>query len=216
MKSMALIAASVLLLGCTGCSLSSGASQASGQAESTHSQVNPPPEDSSITLVNRMTKAERERTALTVFIAEEWDHAAQFLLERSLWLLRIYDEELGMEFTARIILPPGYDPKEKYPVMLDTDGIWRTGLVPQAPLQEHAPTILRDDGSNGVYYHMDDLWQLTSALSLRELMDGTNYEPVILVVLDFPGIRWNGRRNVPKCRPSWRSGKPCCISLPTI
>ena len=133
MKSMALVAASVLLLGCTGCSLSSGASQASGQAES-------------ITLVNRMTKAERERTALTVFIAEEWDHAAQFLLERSLWLLRIYDEELGMEFTARIVLPPGYDPKKKYPVMLDTDGIWRTGLVPQAPLQEHAPTILRDDG----------------------------------------------------------------------
>lgn len=100
--------------------------------------------------------------------------------------------------------------------MLDTDGIWRTGLVPQAPLQEHAPTILRDDGSNGVYYHMDDLWQLTSALSLRELMDGTNYEPVILVSLGFPGIRWNGRRNVPKCRPSWRNGKPCCISLPTI
>lgn len=196
MKSMALVAASVLLLGCTGCSLSSGASQASGQAESIHSQVNPLPEDSSITLVNRMTKAERERTALTVFIAEEWDHAAQFLLKRSLRLLRIYDEELGMEFTARIILPPGYDPRKKYPVMLDTDGIWRTGLVPQAPLQEHAPTILRDDGSNGVYYHMDDLWQLTSALSLRELMDGTNYEPVILVSLGFSRypVEWQTER----------------------
>ena len=118
MKSMALIAASALLLGCTGCSLSSSASHASGQAESMQSQVNPPPEDPSITLVNRMTKAERERTALTVFIAEEWDHAAQFLLERSLRLLRIYDEELGTEFTARIVLPPkGFVPvHDKFPL----------------------------------------------------------------------------------------------------
>lgn len=184
MKPIALAAAGILLLSCTGCSLfQEPDTQGSSALESAIL------EDEPITLENRMTDTERERTVLEPFdetLGGGCDQAALQQLRTSLRQLRIYDQELDMEFLARVILPPEYDPKEKYPLMLTTDGLWRTGLLPQAPLQEDPPPVLHQEGDQKIYYRMDPMWQLTDVPAIRELMPGWKYQDVILVCLGFP------------------------------
>lgn len=48
--------------------------------------------------------------------------AAEYIQE-----LSIYDEEIDDTFIVHISLPPDYDPEQKYPLLMMTDGIWRLG-----------------------------------------------------------------------------------------
>ncbi|WP_297957632.1 alpha/beta hydrolase [uncultured Ruminococcus sp.] len=61
----------------------------------------------------------------------EFDRQAVEDIKDSIDEIDIYDEELDKAFVVHVTLPPEYDNKKEYPVILLTDGIWRFGNTPE-------------------------------------------------------------------------------------
>ena len=76
----------------------------------------------------------------------EYDREAVEAIKDSVDEIRIYDEEMGKEFTVHVTLPPDYDKDKTYPIFFLTDGIWRFGNCPELRKcmenGEAAPVIL--------------------------------------------------------------------------
>jgi len=76
----------------------------------------------------------------------EFDRDAVEAIKDSVDEIRIFDEEMGKEFTVHVTLPPDYDKDSTYPVFFLTDGIWRFGNCPELRKcmenGEAAPVIL--------------------------------------------------------------------------
>ncbi|MBP0973689.1 MAG: hypothetical protein J5851_07285 [Oscillospiraceae bacterium] len=107
---------------------------------------------------------------------KEWEYQQDEVeaIRDSVQEISIYDEESDTDFLAHVILPPGYDPEQTYPVYFLTDAVWRFGTCPSLwqcmKNGEAAPVILVTLGFD---YQMDGAADWVRMLYLVDEKDKT-------------------------------------------